>query len=335
MVYNFIGSMNRQFQKGVMDLNGDKINVSIIVPVYNVEQYIERCLKSLVEQTCSCNYEIVIVNDGTKDNSMEIVRRFADEYKFIKIIEQENGGLSSARNTGIANAIGEYIAFVDSDDFVSPDYIKLLYESAVKNDSDVVYSNYCNIMDESGRKIGNFPKHKKGVFDAEKILKQTLQDITVRSYVWNKLYRRRVFTDNDLEFPIGINFEDFVVMPQVFYHSERVSFIPQSLYNYVHREGSITGSLCKKDIKNYLIAFSMLRGFMEEKGIYDKYKFTYWVLSKKIDITIYGMLIRCWSKDPKNTYVVKNYLKSRNFLKLYTSKDYSRVSSSHNQIEFI
>ncbi len=316
-------------------MNGDKINVSIIVPVYNVEKYIDRCLKSLVEQTCSCSYEIVIVNDGTKDNSMEIVHRYADKYKFIKIIEQENGGLSSARNTGIANAIGEYISFVDSDDFVSPDYIKLLYESAINNNSDVVYSNYYNILGEDGKRIGNFPKHPKGIYNAEKVLKQTLQDITVRSYVWNKLYRRAIFTDNNLRFPIGINFEDFVVMPQVFYHSKKVSFISQTLYNYVHREGSITGSLCKKDIKNYLIAFSMLRGFMEEKRIYDKYKFTYWVLSKKIGITIYGMLIRCWSKDHKNTYVIKNYLKTRKFLKLYTSKDYSRITNSHTQIEFV
>lgn len=96
------------------------VAVSVVVPVYNVEKYIERCLDSLVRQKFGYEYEIIIVNDGTKDNSMTIADRFASEYDFIRIITQQNAGLSAARNTGLANARGEYIAFVDSDDFVSP-----------------------------------------------------------------------------------------------------------------------------------------------------------------------------------------------------------------------
>lgn len=96
------------------------VAVSVVVPVYNVEKYIERCLDSLVRQKFGYEYEIIIVNDGTKDNSMTIADRFASKYDFIRIITQQNAGLSAARNTGLANARGEYIAFIDSDDFVSP-----------------------------------------------------------------------------------------------------------------------------------------------------------------------------------------------------------------------
>lgn len=316
-------------------MNTGSVAVSIIVPIYNVEQYVDRCLESLTNQTCSCNYEIVVVNDGTKDNSMEIVNRYAAEFDFIKIINQENAGLSAARNTGIANAIGEYIAFVDSDDYVSPDYIKLLYGSATEHNSDVVCCNYRNIVNENGGGVGNFPRHSCGVYSGERILKEVLQDITVRSYVWNKLYRRSIFEGNGIRFPLGVNFEDLAVMPQVFYYAEKVSFIPQALYNYVHREGSITGSISKKDIRNYLMAFSTLRRFMEDKEIYDKYRFTYSVLSKKIGITIFGMLIRCWWRDPKTAYVMKNYSRSNRFLKIYSGKEYHCVAPSELEIRII
>lgn len=123
------------------------VAVSVVVPVYNVEKYIERCLDSLVRQKFGYEYEIIIVNDGTKDNSMTIADRFASEYDFIRIITQQNAGLSAARNTGLANARGEYIAFVDSDDFVSPFYISEMYTLAVKNNADIVQCRYCNYFE--------------------------------------------------------------------------------------------------------------------------------------------------------------------------------------------
>ena len=95
-------------------------DVSVILPVYNVEKYLRRCLDSLVNQDCSCNYEIIIVNDGTKDNSMEIISEFEGKYDCIRVFSQENSGLSAARNRGIAEAKGKYVALVDSDDFVEP-----------------------------------------------------------------------------------------------------------------------------------------------------------------------------------------------------------------------
>lgn len=310
-------------------------HVSIIVPVYNVEAYIERCLNSLVNQTCSCDYEIVVVNDGTKDNSMAIVYKFAKKHKNIVIINQENKGISGARNTGIANASGEYVAFVDSDDYVSEDYIKLLYESAIQNDSDVVCCNYRNVTGENGKGVDNFLVHTKGVYSGRRVMREALHDLTVRSYLWNKLYRRKLFTDNKITFPEGIKFEDFAIMPQLFYYSEKVSFIPETLYFYVHRPTSMMGNINKTDICHYIHAYAILRKFLEEKNIFDEYKFTYSLLSKKISVTIFGMLVRCWWKEPKTTYVLKNYSRSCKSLKIYSGKEYYYAPSSKLKIKIL
>ncbi|MBP3922677.1 MAG: glycosyltransferase [Ruminiclostridium sp.] len=309
--------------------------VSVIVPVYNVEKYIGRCLNSLINQTCSCNYEIVVVNDGTQDNSMDIVNRYAKNYDFIKIVNQENKGISGARNTGILNSSGEYIAFVDSDDYVSKNYIKLLYDSATENNSDVVCCNYRNVTGQNGKGIDNFLVHTKGVYDGRKIMREALHDITVRSYLWNKLYRRSLFTDHNITFPEGISFEDFAVMPQLFYHSERVSFIPETLYFYVHRSTSMMGNISKKDIKNYIEAYAILRKFLEDNDIFKDYKLTYSILGKKISATIFGMLVRCWWKEPATARVIKNYSRTCKYLKLYSGEEYYVAPMSELEIKII
>ena len=113
-------------------------DVSIILPVYNVEKYLRRCLDSLVNQDCSCSYEIIIINDGSQDGSADIIGEFEQRYDFIRAISQENAGVSAARNAGIAEAKGKYVALVDSDDFVEPGYISVMYELAEKYDADIV-----------------------------------------------------------------------------------------------------------------------------------------------------------------------------------------------------
>ena len=122
--------------------------VTIVVPMYNVEKYIEKCINSLLNQTYQ-NIEIIIINDGTKDNSLAIAERKAKEDRRIKIISQPNQGLSAARNTGIDNASGDYICFVDSDDFIHTDYVKLLLECILENDVDISVCNFFYI-DEQG-----------------------------------------------------------------------------------------------------------------------------------------------------------------------------------------
>lgn len=192
------------------------VAVSVVVPVYNVEKYIERCLDSLVRQKFGYEYEIIIVNDGTKDNSMMIADRFASKYDFIRIITQQNAGLSAARNTGLANARGEYIAFVDSDDFVSPFYISEMYTLAVKNNADIVQCRYCNYFEKSDRSINVLLSHRNGVIGGKKAFEKLISDVSVRNYAWNKLYRRSLFTDNNISYPVGKCFEDVITTPRLF-----------------------------------------------------------------------------------------------------------------------
>ena len=190
------------------------VAVSVVVPVYNVEKYIERCLDSLVRQKFGYEYEIIIVNDGTKDNSMTIADRFASEYDFIRIITQQNAGLSAARNTGLANARGEYIAFVDSDDFVSPFYISEMYTLAVKNNADIVQCRYCNYFEKSDRSINVLLSHRNGVIGGKKAFEKLISDVSVRNYAWNKLYRRSLFTDNNISYPVGKCFEAYLILSE-------------------------------------------------------------------------------------------------------------------------
>lgn len=272
-------------QKKIMD-------VSVIVPVYNVEKYVARCLESLVNQKCDCNYEIIIINDGTKDNSMDIVNDYAARYDFIHVYTQENSGVSVARNTGLANARGEYIAFVDSDDFVSPFYISEMYTLAVKNNADIVQCRYCNYFEKSDRSINVLLSHRNGVIGGKKAFEKLISDVSVRNYAWNKLYRRSLFTDNNISYPVGKCFEDVITTPRLFACAENVAFTRKVLYSYAHRPDSITGLAGRKMVDSYLEAYLILSEYLAENGIYYSCRTRISVMTLKVLITLYGMIAR-------------------------------------------
>ena len=169
--------------------------VSVIVPVYNVEDYIEKCLNSLVNQTLE-DIEIIIVNDGSKDNSENIIKSFLSRYpQKIKYLKKENGGLSDARNYGIPYAIGEYIAFLDSDDYVELDTYENMYNLAKKENSDMVE---CNFIWEYPKKI-KIDIGKKYSGKHEMIEK-------IRVVAWNKLIKRQVIEKSKIQFPKGYRY---------------------------------------------------------------------------------------------------------------------------------
>ena len=123
-------------------MDSEKIDISLIVPVYNVEKYLKRALTSVENQTFK-NFEVIIVNDGSTDGSLEIISEFVDRNKNFTLINQENKGLGEARNVGIRHAKGRYVAFLDSDDFLEPEYLEKLYLSAIKTCADIVCCNFC------------------------------------------------------------------------------------------------------------------------------------------------------------------------------------------------
>ena len=267
-------------------------DVSIILPVYNVEKYLRRCLDSLVNQDCNCSYEIIIINDGSQDGSADIIGEFEQRYDFIRAISQENAGVSAARSAGIAEAKGKYVALVDSDDFVETGYISVMYELAEKHDADIVQCRYRNFFEKSQSSMNILLSHRNGISDGEKALGSLITDITVRSYAWNKMYKRSIFVDNGIKYPAGRLFEDMMTTPKLFSHAKKVAFTREVLYNYSHRSDSITGCAGRKMVEGYRDAIISLSEYVDNSGLYYRYKTRFRFLTVKAMVTLYGMIAR-------------------------------------------
>ncbi len=240
--------------------------ISIIVPVYNVEEYLPRCLDSIINQSYK-NLEIILINDESTDNSLSICKEFKKKDKRIKLISIKHGGLSKARNTGLDVAKGEYIGFVDSDDFIEEDMYKSLYEAIVKSGAQIsvctFYRYHPDVLEydflESRDEI---------VFDKEEAIENVLIDKTLRNYVWTKLYSAYIF--DDLRFPEGKNFEDIFISIKILEKIDKLIYINKFLYYYVIREGSIDSSKKVENIKDAIE--ETYRRYKYIKENYEKYK---------------------------------------------------------------
>lgn len=219
--------------------------ISIIVPVYNVQDYVGECVESLCRQTYT-NLEIVLVDDGSTDGSAEVCDEYACRDERIRVIHQRNRGLSGARNVGLDNIQGEYIAFVDSDDLVMPNYVDVLYGLLMKYKVDIAACAYVKgtteqLMDVCERLV--FSKSTKEVcMSSEKLLRQWHGKYKQQETVaWNKLYRRDVWNGRrQMRFPEGRSHEDVLTSHLIVQSVEKVALTTQVLYLYRIREGSIT-----------------------------------------------------------------------------------------------
>ena len=246
--------------------------VSIIVPVYNVEKYLTKCLTTLVEQTLD-DYEIIVVNDGSPDNSQEIIDDFKEKYpEKIKSFIKENGGLSDARNFGIKKATGDYIGFVDSDDYVNENMFEKLYKKAKSKKADMVVCSYNSVfLDKKGdvkkskaSKIENTPAFGKSIYESPDILAYS------RSFAWNKLYKRELF--NDFQFPTGQIYEDSAVVYNILSAANKVVAVSEPLYNYVgKREGAITATVDKRIFDVFKSCDSIIK-YYKKIGQFETFK---------------------------------------------------------------
>lgn len=273
--------------------------ISIIVPVFNTGKYLDRCLNSLLNQDFEQEYEIIAINDGSADNSLEILEAAAKRYKNIRVYSQENSGVSAARNNGIARARGKYVMFADSDDFVERNYLSEMYRAAENSGADIVCCNF-RCVNEEGKLSGadGMLRHRAGVFDSRDMLRSLLLDVTIRSFMWNKLFRRSLFTENDIKFPVGKIYEDIRTIPKLFCCSEKVAVIKGVLYNYVQHKGSITGNMTPEKVFKYIGAYGSVRKLLDEKQIYSDYALAYKFQGVKIAFTVIPMLIADKFKDP-------------------------------------
>ena len=237
-------------------MKNNKIKVSIIVPVYGVEKYIDKCLDSLVNQTLK-DIEIIVVNDGSLDNSQKIVDKYVKKYpKMVKSYIKKNGGQGSARNFGIKHSIGEYIGYVDSDDYVELDMYEKLYKKAKSKKYEIVVCGNYNVKEDYSSKI---------------------EDVFVSSYqtnlensmfgkiaVWNKIYKRELIVDNNLLFAENMWYEDLAFTIKAILNAKMIGFIDEPLYNYLIREGSTMNNSKVKRNLEILMAFDDILYYVRE-----------------------------------------------------------------------
>lgn len=235
--------------------------VSIIVPIYNVEKYLDECIVSLVHQTYK-NIEIILVNDGSPDKSDEICAKWAERDERIKIIQKENGGLSDARNAGLAKVTGEYIFFVDSDDWISINTIEILVGLIEKKDVDMAVCEFANVYSD-GRIEGNkLNKKDVEVVNRKQFLSMLLEDNVVTNHVWRKLYKRDLV--GNVKFPVGKNFEDIYTM--ALFTEKCKKIVLSNFIGYFYRQNN-EGIVKNISYKNCLDHFTALE--FEMKRIID------------------------------------------------------------------
>lgn len=250
--------------------------ISIIIPVYNVERYLNECLDSVCAQSFK-DLEIICVNDGSTDNSLEILNDYGDNDNRIKIITQENNGLGHARNTGLRYATGEYVLFIDSDDLLTSNCLDELYVNAVSNDSDLVifnffrFNEYANSQTPSGLFLDNMfgdVDYNNFTFTYNDIKQHVMDEYFA---VWFKLYKKEFLDKFNISFQEGIAYEDVLFQIKCFLYADRMSFLPEFIYNYrTSNSNSITSDNSK--IWDIVEVADSVEDFLNEMSLKDYFK---------------------------------------------------------------
>jgi len=210
--------------------------ISVVVPVYKVEDYLNRCVESIVNQTYK-NLEIILVDDGSPDNCPEMCDRWAEKDNRIKVIHKENGGLSDARNAGLEIAAGDYISFIDSDDWIDLQTYLLVIDKMLETDSDIGSFDYISVKDDSfiADNTDDFL-----ILNSEEGILCTINNNLIKTVAWNKVYHKRILTD--LRFEFGKTNEDEFFTFRALDKAERIVFLKRQCYYYFQRSSSIMGS---------------------------------------------------------------------------------------------
>lgn len=297
--------------------------ISIIVPVYNVEKYLERCINSITNQTYK-NIEIILVDDGSKDNSGKMCDELKQKDTRIKVIHKENGGLSDARNAGLKIASGEYVGFVDSDDYIENDMFETMYNLTQKYNSDISIVSFYELY--KGKVIG--VRDSKNLEELDKIeaIKELLIDTKIQSYAWNKLFKKELF--EGIEFPTNKNFEDIATTLLLFERANKVVLLEEPKYYYVRRDDSIVGTRNYKTYKDYLEViynkYFYLDGKYKELDLYNAYNF---VINM---IWVYTIIV-AFDLNELYEYFEKNYVLFEKIMKKY-DKQISDMLDTYNKI---
>ena len=234
--------------------------VSVIVPIYNVEKYLEKCINSLLSQTLE-DIQIILVNDGSKDNSGTIAKKYAERNKDKVIyVEKENGGLSDARNYGLKYAIGNFVAFLDSDDYIEKNAYEEMYNKAIEENADYVECDF----------IWEYPNKAK--IDKQYKYQNKKEMLSfVRVVAWNKLIKRSLITEHNLEFPKGLRYEDVEFTYKLIPYINKFAYVDKPFIHYIQREGSIANVQNERTAEIFTVLDEVIE-FYKKNNIYEEYK---------------------------------------------------------------
>lgn len=243
--------------------------ISVIVPVYNVEKYIGKCLESILNQSFQ-DFEVILVDDGSIDKSLSILNEYKEKHADkVKIISQSNQGVSVARNRGILESTSTYIMFVDSDDWLEDSILHTMYQSAKENQSDLVLCDARVLHEDMTFKeiwtSGDLKSQRDSIFQNKRLLNSILPA------PWGKLYKRSLFVDHHIEFPQGLRNQDLGTTPRILCHAKSISKVSSPLYNYVHRKGSAVRTYDYK-ILDIVKNLKIVKEYYEKEELMQEFK---------------------------------------------------------------
>ena len=284
--------------------------ISIIIPVYKVEKYLEKCIESVLKQTYT-NLQIILVDDGSPDNCGKICDEYAKKDPRIEVIHKVNGGLSDARNVGIAKAKGKYIGFVDSDDYIKEDMYEILINLIKEYDADVSICNLYDVID--GKEYIRNNENGIQEYSRLEILKEVLLDKNIQSYAWNKLYKKELF--DEIKYPIGKKYEDIGTTFYVFEKCNKIVVTSEPEYYYLKRSDSLVNNVTESTVLDYTDII-IQRYLYTQKNIEELRKYNNYYLAKTLitahnDIELLGSISEKMQEKYKKLYnLVYNIMKN-------------------------
>ena len=296
---------------------------SIIIAAYNVENYIEKCINSALNQTLN-DIEVIVVNDGSTDNTLNVINKIAKNNRILKVINQINSGVQKTREEGFKIATGEYVLFVDGDDWIENNTIEILYNKGKENDLDIVYYKYFYVHKDNKIKCDNIIFNES---NNNEFLIETLRG-NIQPGICLKFIKKSFMDKNDILFPLDIGYgEDLAFTILLAVNNPKVGFINEYLYNYFKREDSVTNNITKKVfdivpalelIKSYLVKYNFYNDYRE---IYEYLSWRHLYINRVIDLE-YGV---AYKKDFYNLWKskginIKANIECKNYIDLQSSK---------------
>ncbi|WP_142688269.1 glycosyltransferase family 2 protein [Chitinophaga polysaccharea] len=280
--------------------------VSIIVPVYNLAPYLPACINSLLEQTYA-PLEIIFINDSSTDSSLEILKEYQRQYPHFKIITQPNSGPGPARNTGLDEASGEYVLFVDGDDWIAADTVAICIETAIGELADIVCFGFRKVTKRDGREfeLQRFEYEPACYLDSDYVAGALSENshnrAKLNTAVWGKLYSLSLLNNHQIRFRQAI-FEDSPFTLEAVFHASRIRCVKDALYNYFIRESSTTeqsitsGILSAAKISGFYTSDEMIKDFLVSKKVFDKYDSLYYAFHNS-RVLMYGGYFEVYSRQ--------------------------------------